>query len=98
VQRHRNEWRAVHGLYASVFLGVVYEHARMSLDEERSPQGVLTRRSRLRDHETLHHTLTLWSYKLGRYFLPRLLGALDIDDHPARRCLLVADSGRADWG
>jgi len=33
VQRHRHEWRAVHGLYSSEFLRVVYEHARMSLDE-----------------------------------------------------------------
>ena len=26
VQRHRHEWRAVHGLYASEFLRVVYGH------------------------------------------------------------------------
>jgi len=53
VQRHRHEWRAVHGLYSSEFLRVVYEHARMSLDEGCSPQGDLTRRSRISDHENL---------------------------------------------
>ena len=56
VQRHRNEWRAVHGLYSSAFLRVVYERARMSLDEGGSPEGVLTRRSRINGHENLRHT------------------------------------------
>jgi len=50
VQRHRNEWRAVHGLYASAFLRVVYEHAKVSLDEGCSPQGVLSRRPRISGH------------------------------------------------
>ena len=50
VQRHRNEWRAVHGLYASECLRVVYEHARVSLDEGCLSHGVLTRRARISGH------------------------------------------------
>jgi hypothetical protein len=55
MQRHRNEWGAVHGLYASEILRVVYEHAQMSLDEGGSSQGVLTKRSRISGQENLHH-------------------------------------------
>ena len=41
--------------------------------------------------------LTDTERSVKRAFVPSM-PKTDIDNHPAPRCLLVADSGRADWG